>query len=178
MLNNLAKTKVVNVRCGIKLLQTTQCRNRLAKTPLFICLHLLHGCHADKHAFERGFGIGHMMHNYHDEIDRNTTCAITFRGNSFTKKIGICQHYMHMFDVIFPKQRMLFNCKRNTKVYSVCIHSINHSLRDMASATPDQWSLCKTRATGTLASQAEIGVWVQAAGALLRGFGSITPPKT
>jgi len=34
--------------------------------------------------------------------------------------------------------------------------------------TPQQWSFRKTETMGRLASQVEIGVWVQAPGALLR----------
>jgi len=40
-----------------------------------------------------------------------------------------------------------------------------------------QWSFRKTATIGTLASQAEIGVWVQAREALLRGSGDIIPQK-
>jgi len=41
-----------------------------------------------------------------------------------------------------------------------------------------QWSFRKTGTMETLASQAEICVWIQASGALLWGSGSITPRKT
>jgi len=39
------------------------------------------------------------------------------------------------------------------------------------------WSFRKTGTMGTLAIHAEIGVWVQAPGALLQGFGGITHGK-
>jgi len=38
-----------------------------------------------------------------------------------------------------------------------------------------QWSFRKTGTMGTLASQAEVGVWVQAPKVLLRGSGILAP---
>jgi len=44
-----------------------------------------------------------------------------------------------------------------------------------AARTTRHWSFCKTGTMGTLASQAEIGVGVQAPGTFLQGTGGITP---
>jgi len=47
----------------------------------------------------------------------------------------------------------------------------------MANTVSQQWTFRKTGTVETLASQAEIDVWVQAPGTLLRGSGSITLGK-
>jgi len=44
-------------------------------------------------------------------------------------------------------------------------------------SSKQQWSFRKTRTMGTLASEAKIGVWVQAPKALLRESGGISPGK-
>jgi len=59
----------------------------------------------------------------------------------------------------------------------VCSFGIDRNLIVASPKVPPgaQWSFRKTGPTGTLASQAKIGVWVQAPGALLRESGSISP---
>ena len=68
--------------------------------------------------------------------------------------------FSHRTKRLIVSQRLL---KWHNRWALVCFHRVR------------QWPFRKTATMGTLASQAEIGVWVQAPGTLLRGYGSNTP---
>jgi len=57
----------------------------------------------------------------------------------------------------------------NTRKCLPLVNAGNIIVTSRRSCRTDQWSFRKTGTIGTLASQAEIGVWIQAPGALGRG---------
>ena len=63
----------------------------------------------------------------------------------------------------------------NVICFYSCVLGIRFASMINSSDTCVPLVVCKTGTVGTLASQAEIGVWVQALGTLLLGFGRIIP---